>query len=108
MGETGHSTVVPVGPISSTKASTDPLHPNSMASQGSPSTTALAGVEEGGLTGAGGSRGDIQGSVTRETSGNKGEGVKMHTRGHRRGQRSRYIRMHVKGDIAVEWAGNSS
>lgn len=43
LGETGHSTVVLVGPISSTKASTDPLHPNSMASQGSPSPTAPAG-----------------------------------------------------------------
>lgn len=73
-----------------------------------PALIAPAGVKEGGTTGAGGSRGDIQGSVTRETRGNKGEGVRMHTRGHRRAQRSRYRRMHGKGDVAVERAGNSS
>lgn len=32
----------------------------------------------------------------------------MHTGRQRRGQRSRYRRMHVKGDVAVERAGNSS
>lgn len=58
-GETCQPTAVLVYSISSTIASTDPLHPNSMASQGNPCPTAPAGIEEAGTTREGGSKGDI-------------------------------------------------
>lgn len=45
-----------------------------------PSPIAPAGIEEGGTTGAGDSRRDLQGTVIGETRGNVGEGVRIHTR----------------------------
>lgn len=104
----GSPMLVPVGPVSSATASTDPLHPNAMASQRSPNPTAPAGEGEGGTTEAGGFRGAMWGNVRRETRGDVAGGVRTHKRRHRRGQRSRYRRMHVEGDIAGDRAGNGS
>jgi len=104
----GYPRLVPVSPSSSATAGTDPLHPNTVASQRVPSLTGPAGEGEGGSAGAGGCRGGTWGNVRREKRGDMGGGRRMHKRRHRRGQRSRYSRVHVEGDFAGDRDGNGS